>query len=240
VATRACGARVRHICATIAPFDPDIDAIGQELARTAPPVLWLCHPNNPTGRLFPIEALGPLIAASPQTLFVFDEAYIALSDGVQSALSLCDGGHVAVVRSMTKDFALAGLRLGYAIAAPTIVEAVRRVVPPWSVNTFAQAAGLAALSDTDHLERARVAVASSRAHLTAGLYALGLAPHASVANFVLVPVGDARATASGLLSRGFAVRDCSSFGLPDCIRIGVRAIAEQELLLSGLAELLRG
>jgi histidinol-phosphate aminotransferase len=240
VAARACGARVECVRSAPPLFDPDAGILRHQLARTVPRVVWLCHPNNPTGRPFPVEGLAHLIDASPETLFVVDEAYIALCEGVQSALAFCDGGHVAVVRSMTKDYALAGLRVGYTIAAPSIADAVRRVVPPWSVSALAEAAGLAALHDRDHLEQARAAVASARAHLAAGLHALGLAPCAGAANFVLVPVQDARRVTSALLSRGLAVRDCSSFGLPDSIRIGVRPIPDQERLLSGLAEVLRG
>jgi len=236
VAARACGARIANVRATAPLFEPDVAEIAGQLARAAPRVVWLCHPNNPTGRTFPVESLPRLMAVAPESLFVVDEAYFPLCEGVTSALPLSGGGHVLVVRSMTKDYALAGLRVGYAIATPSLLDAVRRVIPPWSVNALAQAAALVALSDGDHPERARQAVTSARAHLTAGLNALRLAPYPSVANFVLVRVGDAKAMTCALLSRGFAVRDCSSFGLPDCIRIGVRPIPHQERLLRALAE----
>ena len=240
VATRACGARIANVFAGPPRYEPDMAEIAGQLARAAPRVVWLCHPNNPTGGAFPVESLPGLVAVAPESLFVVDEAYFCLGEGVASALPLIAGGHVLVVRSMTKDYALAGLRVGYAIGAPSLVDAVRRVIPPWSVNALAQAAALVALNDRDHLERARQAVASARAHLTSGLSALGLAPYASVANFVLVRVGDATKMACALLNRGIAVRNCSSFGLPDCIRIGVRPIPHQERLLVALAEALGG
>jgi threonine-phosphate decarboxylase len=153
---------------------------------------------------------------------------------VSSAKQLIATRQVAVLRSMTKDAALAGVRIGALLAAPAIVDVVRRMTPPWSVSSLAQAAGIAACQDLDHLERARVAVDRSRTHLTTGLRALGLAPWPSVANFVTVPVGDGRAVAAALLDLGCAVRDCASFGLPACIRIGVRSVEDQDRLLDAL------
>jgi histidinol-phosphate/aromatic aminotransferase/cobyric acid decarboxylase-like protein len=139
---------------------------------------------------------------------------------------------------MTKDAGLAGVRIGALLAHPEIIDVVRRVVPPWSASSLAQAAGLVACQDSIHLERARRAVADSRQHLELGLRALGLDPLPSVANFVLVQVGGATTLTAGLLEHGCAVRDCTSFSLPDCIRIGVRSIANQDVLLDALKQLL--
>jgi histidinol-phosphate aminotransferase len=239
-AAAACGARVDY-CQAIAPgAHADVERIARAVADATPRVVWLCHPNNPTGKPFPLDALAALVEQHRSRLFVVDEAYLTLSSGVLSALPLVDRGNVVVLRSMTKDAALAGIRIGYAVAAERIADALRRVLPPWSVSAVAQAAALVALDDRDFCEQVREAVRESREHLSAGLRQLGYYPHVSVTNFVLVPVGDAGSITRALLSRGVAVRDCTSFGLPDCIRIGVRATPDQARLLEMLAEVRDG
>ena len=226
---RAIGGPLPHIAASL-PSTDDVP----------PRVLWICHPNNPTGRPFPLELVDSLARQWSETLFVVDEAYLTLSEGVESASPLIEHGNVVILRSLTKDLGLAGLRVGYAMAAVPILDAVRKVLPPWSLSGLAQAGALAALMDADHQARARAAVAASRLHLLAGLRRIGLHPFPTVANFVLVPVGDAPTVHERLLAEGLAVRDCTSFGLPDCIRIGVRPIADQELLLAALKRLSNG
>ena len=247
VASRATGARVDFWPPT--PFErspggplPTIDPaeVSLRLERGRPRLLWLCHPNNPTGAPGPIAALGGWIKLLPETLFVVDEAYLTLSKGLQSAASLISHGNVVVLRSLTKDVGLAGLRVGYLLAAPEIADVVRRALPPWSVSSVAQAGALAAIADWPHLERARSAVAASRAHLVAGLKRLGLHAYSSSTSFVLVSVGAAQEVTRQLWARGLAVRDCTSFGLPDCIRVGVRSIPDQERLLAALTEVIGG
>ena len=239
-AAAVCGANVRSCPALLPQSGPDLQLIAGALCRPEPRVAWLCHPNNPTGTPFPLGALADMVHRHPATLFVVDEAYLTLSVGVSSALQLIGGGNVVVLRSLTKDAGLAGIRIGYAVAAERIADALRRAIPPWSVSSLAQAAALVAVADVDHLRDVKKAVAASREHLVRGLERLGYQPYPGVANFLLVPVGDAARVAPGLLLRGIAVRDCASFGLPDCIRIGVRSIADQDRLLAALAETARG
>ncbi len=244
VAAAACGADV----ATLPVVPPRFEATGrpaleshpllQQLAVLRPRMIWLCHPNNPTGVPFPISLLPRLTAAAPEAMIVVDEAYLSLSGAVASAQSRIVSGRVVVLRSLTKDAGLAGLRIGYALAAPPVADVVRRLVPPWSVSALAQAGALAALEDRAHLTRVNVAVAASREHLIAGLRQIDLPPYPSVANFVLVPVGDGAGVTRALLARDIAVRDCTSFGLPGCIRIGVRPVPDQDLLLAQLADVM--
>ena len=236
-ASAACGARAES-CLACPPGSPiNIDLIGRMVGERSPVVVWLCHPNNPTGAGFPIDALEALIDRYPATLFAVDEAYVSFSDELASALPLIDKGNVVVLRSMTKDAALAGFRIGYVVTDEDIADALRRVQPPWSVSSVAQAAALASLEDSGHAKLVKQAVAAAREHLEVGLQRLGYAPYPSLANFVLVPVGDGVRVSRGLLAHGIAVRDCTSFGLPQCIRIGVRSIADQERLLAAMAEL---
>jgi histidinol-phosphate aminotransferase len=215
----------------------DASALTETLVAERPKLVWLCHPNNPTGRPFPLADLRTLVTQRPEILWIVDEAYLSLTD-LESALPFVAGGSLVVLRSLTKDLGLAGLRLGYAIAPAPVAAILRRILPPWDVSSIAQAGGAAALADVEHFERARVEVTKARTHLVEGLQCIGLNPFPSVTNFVLISVGSADRTCAALLGKGFAVRDCTSFGLPDCIRIGVRPLADQSLLLEALQEVL--
>jgi threonine-phosphate decarboxylase len=200
-------------------------------------VVFLCRPNNPTGAVFDLDHLADLVELHPRSLFVVDEAYQSFAEGVESALSLT-ADNVLVLRSLTKDCGLAGLRLGYAVGPEPLVEALRRVQPPWSVNALAQAAGVAAVRDTVHRARSLELLHRARAELTAGLARLGLRPIPSPAPFFLVRVGDGAALRRALLARGILVRDCASFGLPAYVRIATRRPGENDRLLAAIREVL--
>jgi len=146
-------------------------------------------------------------------------------------------GNVVLLRSMTKDHALAGLRLGYALASPEVVTTLKKVQPSWSVNAAAQAAGLAALSDADHLRETLPKIAEAKAYLEEELTCLGLRVVPSTANFLLVEVGDGRTLRRRLLSHGLMVRDCTSFGLPEYVRIAARQMEECRQLIETLRQL---
>ncbi len=211
------------------------DEIAVLLAQTRPKVVFICHPNNPTGRLLPLQALARWAAAHPATLFVVDEAYLPFAPNAPTALTL-DAANILVLRSMTKVHALAGLRLGYAVGDEAIIQALRRVQPPWSVNALAQAAGVAALQDEAHLRTSLAKLAAAKEALLQALRAQGWRPLPSAANFFLLPVDDATACRARLLEQGVVVRDCASFGLPRHIRIAVRTPAENECLLWALSK----
>jgi L-threonine-O-3-phosphate decarboxylase len=212
-------------------FAPPLDALADRAAR----VTWICDPNNPTGQLIGSARLAELAAAAPETLLVVDEAYAPFVDSWRRWDRL--PGNVVRLRSLTKDGAMPGLRLGYAVAAPAVARALDAVRPPWSVNAVAQAAGLAALADTAHLAAARDEVRRARAYVAGALTGLGWRVHPSSTNFVLVEVGDAAATRAALLRRGVVVRDCASFGLPGHVRIGLRPVEECARLVAAFGEL---
>lgn len=208
--------------------------IARLLSQIVPRLLFLCHPNNPTGTLFPLPLLKQWAAAHPATLIVVDEAYLPFAPAAESALTLT-ADNILVVRSLTKDYALAGLRLGYAVGPEALVAALRRVQPPWSVNTLAQAAGIAALQDTAHLARSLTALAAARHDFLTALRAQGWRPHPTATHYFLLPVGAATAFYRALLTHGLMVRDATSFGLPGHVRIATRRPAENTLLLRALA-----
>ena len=219
-------------------FVPDASAISRRLIEARPQIVCLCHPNNPTGALYNLDALSVWVRDNPDTLFVVDEAYIAFTQGAPSALAL-DAGNVLVLRSMTKDYALAGLRLGYAVGPARLVDALARVRPAWNVNALAQAAGTAALRDQPHLTHTLAALARSAARLSAGLRDLGLHTVPSATHYRLVAVGHGAAFRTALMGHGILVRDCASFGLANHVRIATRRPEENERLLQAIALLHR-
>lgn len=218
-------------------FAVDIAAVMQTAEQADARAIFLCNPNNPTGTLLPADALDALAEGLRGRLLAVDEAYRQFVDEPPATTGLLGRGNVVLFRSLTKDYALPGLRLGYALAAAPIRRALDAARPPWSVNAVAQAAGLAALADEDHLALARDEVRRARVSLTEALAELGLRVIPPAANFVLVEVGDGAAVRAALLRRGLVVRDCASFGLPAQIRIGLRPVAECARLVAALTEL---
>lgn len=215
------------------------DAIGHFLRASRPRLVWLCRPNNPTGNGCSLDALASWTAALPDTLFVVDEAYINLVPNYPSALTL-DRPNILVLRSMTKDFALPGVRLGYAMGDAGVIAALERVRPPWSVNACAVAAGLAALDHTAYVRETVARWRRLKEDLTRGLAAQGWPVVPSDTPFFLVEVGDARGVREALLAQGILVRDGTSFGLPEYVRISARQAAENEKLVAALARWKQG
>lgn len=211
-------------------FTPNLGAIQRRLRKLAPRLVFICNPNNPTGTYLPPAIIKQWARRYAQTLFVVDEAYLPFALELENVTSL-NLANVLVLRSLTKDCALAGLRLGYAVGAPNVVESLRRMQPPWSVNALAQAAGIAAVEDRSHRERTLALLVEAKAKLAAGLAALGLPPLPSAGPYFLLRVGDGAAFRRALLNRGVLVRDCASFGLPAYVRISVRQPQENARLL---------
>jgi threonine-phosphate decarboxylase len=218
-------------------FAMPAEEIAECLELWRPRLVFLCNPNNPTGAVLPADVIGAWARQHPGTLFVVDEAYLPFANGVDSALAFAGGENVLVLRSMTKDFALAGLRLGYAVGAASLIEPLRRAQPPWSVNALAQAAGVAALRDLPHRQGSLERLARARQELVAGLDRLGLVSVPSATHFFLLRVGDGASFRLALLRRrGVLVRDCASFGLPAFVRIAARQPEENERLLDAVRE----
>ena len=216
-------------------FTPDGREIPRQLMALRPRIAFVCNPNNPTGAVLHAETVAAWARAHEDTLFVVDEAYLPFVPNLRSAF-VFSLENVLVLRSMTKDHALAGLRLGYAVGPARLIEPLRRVRPPWSVNALAQAAGVAALRDAAHYERSLSSLAAAKESLCAGLTSMGLAPLPSAAPFFLARVGDGAAFRRALLPHGILVRDCASFGLPAYVRISPRRPEENERLLAVLAK----
>ncbi len=210
-----------------------VDLIKQE----RPKGVFLCNPNNPTGEYLPRGDFQQILAVCEDTLLILDEAYIAFIDCAWSSLEMIQEGNLLILRSMTKDYALAGLRLGYAISHQGVIEALRKVCPPWNVNAVAQRAGILALEEEEYFGQCKIKLQQSKDFLMRGLADLGLPPLPSEANFFLVKVGDAGKLRHQLLKRGILIRDCTSFGLPDYIRVAPRTLPECHRLIAAIKEI---
>ncbi len=202
--------------------------------RLRPKGVFICNPNNPTGQYFSRADIEMVLDSLGDGLLVLDEAYVTFVDRRWSSLGLIKQANVVILRSMTKDYSLAGLRLGYAIAGEEIISTLRRVCPPWNVNAIAQKAGTEALNADGYLAECRDKLRRSQEYLVDRLRRLGMAPLPTKANFFLVKVGNGRAFRQALLRRGILVRDCASFGLPEYVRIAPRTMTECKKLVSAI------
>jgi len=216
-------------------FTIDGDDVSRYLRTHQPRLAFFCNPNNPTGAIMSADDLATWANRHPHTVFVVDEAYLPFAADVGSAIDL-QASNVLVLRSMTKDFGLAGLRLGYAVGPEDVIGWLARVRPPWSVNSLAQQAGVAALREAAFYDSTLAALDRAKADLIDGLRALGLKIVPSATPFFLVRVGNGSAFRLALLRRGILVRDCASFGLPHYVRIATRRPEENERLLFAIRE----
>lgn len=202
-------------------------------------LVYIANPNNPTGTWLDDGAVRSLLDQLPSdALLVLDEAYAeyvteaAYPDGVRL---LADYPNLVVTRTFSKAFALAGLRIGYAVSHPAVAELINRVRQPFNTSTLAQAAALAALDDDEFIARSRVLNAAGLDQLTVGLRALGLTVLPSVGNFVLTDLGrPVQPVYEALLREGIIVRPVANYGLPNHLRITVGLAEQNERLLAVL------
>jgi len=230
-AATAVGAQVHTLWAPAPAFQFDSAALCTQIADLRPDVTFLCNPNNPSGALLHDGEVRAVAQACGQGLLILDEAYRSFVTLQPFAPPPAE--NVLVRRSMTKDFALAGLRLGYALGSAERIAALRALQPPWSVNAAAQAAGLTALEDLEHLRRTLRQTRAAALDLRQGLVELGGRVIPSLTPYCLLDVSPQPASVLGaaLLRRGVQVRDCASFGLPQHVRIGTRRPQENARLL---------
>jgi histidinol dehydrogenase len=212
-------------------FDIDADAMLDTGAR----IIYLCSPNNPTGTAAARATIERVIARAPG-LVILDEAYAEFADDGFLADAL-RSDRLLVVRTMSKAFGLAGLRVGYAVGHAELVAEVEKSRGPYKVNALAERAAVTALREDRPWVQARVAdVRENRARLRDALTALGLAPLPSAANFVLVPVPDAGPAAQRLRAAGVAVRPFVALpGIGDALRITIGPWSLMNEVLAALA-----
>ena len=202
-------------------------------------LVYLANPNNPTGTLVSREDIRAFAdALPPGVLCVLDEAYAEYAEPEPDGMSLVREGRerICVLRTFSKVYGLAGLRVGYAVASPQIADALDRVRTIFNVNQPAQEAALASLHETNAVERRIAHTCKAREALFETLAGAGLDPIRSHANFVYadVPGGDGEGLAERLLYLGFIVRALTGFGAPGAIRVTVGTDVEMRLFAGAL------
>jgi histidinol-phosphate aminotransferase len=233
-------ARLNGLQPVAVPLTPDGAADADAMLATGARIIYLCSPNNPTGTVTPADVVRRIVRES-SAIVILDGAYAEfapeLEDLLKEAPSL---GRLLVLRTFSKAWGLAGLRVGYAVGSAELIRAVRKSNGPYKVNAVAERAACVALAEDASWMRARAADAVvARERATQALRAMGLAPLDSRGNFVCVPVPDARSLAARLAERGVAVRAFS--GLPvfgDVLRVGMGPWPLMDQFLGALREAL--
>jgi histidinol-phosphate aminotransferase len=206
-------------------------------------MVFVCNPNNPTGTSNGDAELRAFLARVPDdVLVVVDEAYIEFVNRADFPDLLSDvragQPNLLLLRTFAKIHGLAGLRLGYALGAPSLINYLEKTRPTFNVNLLAQVAGLAALNDEEHLARSKAHADTSRTYFERELTALGLEAISSETNFVAFAVGDDGAVSDALRERGFSVTPLSGWGLPGVIRVSFGTMAQNEAFIGALQEVI--
>ena len=246
LAAQATGAELR-----LAPPHPREHAMprGHDLAALLEAIgprtklVYIANPNNPTGTWFGAQAFADFLARVPErVIVVVDEAYAEFVDAPDYASALpliARHSNLVVTRTFSKAYALAGLRVGFAVADAGLVAVMERVRESFNVNALGLAAAEAALADAAHLRASIEGNAAQREALTAALRARGWKVSPSQTNFLLVEFGpDAARLEAALIQRGIVLRPMAGYGLGECLRITVGTEAENARLLAVLDEVL--
>ncbi len=229
-------------------FRLDLAAMAEAITERTR-LVFVCNPNNPTGTIVTRQEVDAFLRRLPDhVLVIFDEAYHEFVDDPAYPDTMRHiryrRENIAILRTYSKVYGLAGVRLGYAFAAPSVIATIRRVKPPFDVNVLAQAAGIAALEDAEHVRRTVELIRRERHALYRAFERLGLRYVESQTNFILVEIGPhAQEAAEALLRRGIIVRPCGGYDLPHHLRISVglpeqnaRLIRALEAVLPSLAQ----
>lgn len=220
-------------------FANDMTAIAAAARAARVVALYLCSPNNPTGVVTASADIARLATQLPQVTLVVDQAFLSLSEA-HADHTLAFPENVVLVRSLTKEHAIPGVRVGYLVAAPDLARRIEAARPAWTTGAAAQAAACASPDAGAFVAESRARMLGDRRALVDGLWAIGLGPVPTVATFCLLPVGQAQPLRRRLLAgHQILVRDCTSFGLPGHIRIGARPAPDRARLRAALAEELR-
>ena len=221
------------------PFPPDFELPFEQLARTSAKLTIVCNPNSPSGTLTPIAMIDALSRRLEPRLLVVDEAYVDFAD--DNALRLAkQRPNVIVLRSLSKSFSLAGMRLGLGLATPPIIETLAKVKDSYNLNRVALAAGAAALQDIAWMRRNVERVRGVRTITERTLVTFGFEVLPSSANFVMarLPGRDLASLAAALRQCGILVRHFASAELRDSLRISIGTLAEMKALFKALHHLI--
>jgi len=226
---------IRLVQVPLRDYRFDLEAVARAITERTK-IIYLANPNNPTGTIFTTREFDAFMkSVSSRVLIILDEAYFEYArenprypDSMQYRYD-----NVITLRTFSKIYGLAGIRIGYGFAHDLLISNLLKVKLPFEPSTLAQAAGIAALEDSEFLHRSLMVNAAGRRQLTAALEELGLHPVPSDANFLMVPCeseGVALCIYEALLHHGVIIRPLRAFGLPHCLRITI-GTREQNLVL---------
>ena len=240
VAIRASGAEL--VLVRQREFAFDLEAMANAITPKTR-VIYLANPNNPTGTAFSGKEFEEFLAKVPDgVLVVLDEAYIhyAVRVGLRDSVAAYRARkNMLILRTFSKVYGLAGLRIGYAIGTTALLSAMNKLKTPFNTSGVAQAAALAALDDAEHVARCIETNATERARLSAGLGEMGFRPVQSEANFVFINIGpEAKEVSEVLLQMGVIVRPLGWMGFPEALRISIGTADENDKCLSAFARAL--
>ena len=240
ISSMAVGATLRIVPAV--DYGHDLVAMrAMVTARTG--VVWIANPNNPTGTHLGKSALRQFIESlPPQLIVVIDEAYFEYAnddDFPDASQWLGDFPNLIVTRTFSKAYGLAALRVGYGLSHPDIADLLNRVRQPFNVDSFAQAAALAALEDQDHLRRSVEVNEQGMRQLLAGIERLGLEYIPSAGNFLTIDLGRAAGPVDqALLRLGVVTRPVANYGLPNHLRVSIGLADENSRFITALEQVL--
>ncbi len=251
-AARAAGATiVYHALAADQEFAVNVAELICQIKSTRPHIIFLCNPNNPTGCLMKQEELAAIatVAAAMQSLIIVDESFLdflVLAEWTSQPL-LKQFPNVIIVHSLTKFYAIPGLRLGFALASESITKLLHISKDPWNVNSIAQRAGVAALADDDYAEHSRTYLTQEKNTFYHELLRIPeIKPYPPAVNYLLVDIRHSGLTASELscqmLKRQILIRDCSNYqGLgPAYIRLAVKCREQNQQVTQTLQSIIKG
>jgi histidinol-phosphate aminotransferase len=239
-ATTAAGAQ--PIIVPAVDYGYDLDAMLAACSEAAH-LVFIGNPNNPTGTFLPKAPLAAFIAKVPERIMiVLDEAYVEYAnpaERVDASTLVKQHPNLLVLRTFSKVYGLAGLRVGYGISHPSVTAVLNRVRPTFNVSIYAQAAAQAALGDDDFLATSCRTNREGMTTMTEAFARLGIATIPSHGNFLAAKVGDAAAINLALLKRGIIVRPIADYGMPEYLRVTIGTAAENQIFIDAITEIVR-
>lgn len=228
-------------------FNPPIEKIIDEITNYKPHIFWICNPNNPTGTYVNRDDMRRIeeAALKTETIVVIDEAYVAFTE--ESLRYRDQSANILRLNSMTKDYGIPGLRIGYIHGNPSLLAKIASFQPEWSISEPAQKAGIACLDEGEYYRNTWKEVRLETERFRRCLMKEGLSVYETESNFFMVKLGNRESVpeeAKGyaalleekLESRNMQIRDCASFGLPDHVRIGIHSRENNEKLCQAIKE----
>ncbi|HNX29699.1 MAG TPA: histidinol-phosphate transaminase [Syntrophomonadaceae bacterium] len=225
-------------------YSHDLNAILKAVSEKTK-IIYLCNPNNPSGTIFEQAAIEAFMQKVPRDiLIIFDEAYGEYADKekfVSGLKYLKQKSNVIILKTFSKIYGLASLRIGYGLTSPEIASAVKRVFEPFNVNMMAQVAALAALDDALHVQKSLQVNSRGKEYLYAAFTAMGLDYVPTQSNFILVDTGrDCREVFESMQQNGVIIRPCDSFGYKNHIRVTIGTDDQNQRFIAALKTVLKG